>query len=77
MVSAGGEWTKACVQNRASVTAAVQSGALAMAKGQQRSNKEAKKPKKDAASSSKPVSPTTVMPTITTTIIERGKKKGK
>ena len=47
-----------------------------MAKGQQRSNKEAKKPKKDAASS-KPVLPTTVMPTITTAIIERGKKKGK
>ena len=47
-----------------------------MAKGQQRSNKEAKKPKKDA-SSLKPVSPTSVMPTITTTIVERGKKKGK
>jgi hypothetical protein len=47
----------------------------AMAKGQQRSNKEAKKPKKDA--SSKPVSPTTVMPTITTAIMERGKKKNK
>jgi len=46
-----------------------------MAKGQQRSNKETKKPKKDAAS--KPVSPTTVTPTITTAIIERGKKKGK
>ena len=46
-----------------------------MAKGQQRSNKEAKKPKKDA--SSKPVSPTTVMPTITTAILERGKKKNK
>ena len=45
-----------------------------MAKGQQRSNKEAKKPKKDATSA-KPVSPTTVMPSITTTIIERGKKK--
>jgi len=44
-----------------------------MAKGQQRSNKEARKPKKDTAS--KPVSPT-VMPSITTTIIERGKKKG-
>jgi len=45
-----------------------------MAKGQQRSNKEARKPKKDTAS--KPVSPT-VMPSITTTIIERGKKKAK
>jgi hypothetical protein len=50
-------------------------GSHAMAKGQQRSNKETKKPKKDAAS--KPVSPTTVTPTITTAIIERGKKKGK
>jgi hypothetical protein len=47
-----------------------------MAKGQQRSNKEAKKPKKDAAGV-KPLSPVTVMPTITTTIIERGKKKSK
>lgn len=46
-----------------------------MAKGQQRSNKEAKKPKKDAAS--KPVSPVSVTPGITTTIIERGKKKNK
>ena len=45
-----------------------------MAKGQQRSNKEAKKPKKDTAS--KPVSPT-VMPSITTAIMERGKKKTK
>jgi hypothetical protein len=47
-----------------------------MAKGQQRKNKEAKKPKKDAASS-KPVSPIAVMPSITTAVIERGKKKGK
>ena len=47
-----------------------------MAKGQQRSTKEAKKPKKNAAAA-KPVSPIAVMPTITTTIIERGKKKGK
>ena len=46
-----------------------------MAKGQQRRNKEAKKPKKDAAGA-KPVSPT-LTPTITTTIIERGKKKAK
>lgn len=44
-----------------------------MAKGQQRSNKEAKKPKKDAAQKPAPA----VMPTITTTIIERGKKKSK
>ena len=47
-----------------------------MAKGQLRSNKEAKKPKKDATSS-KPISPVAVMPTVTTAIIERGKKKGK
>jgi hypothetical protein len=45
-----------------------------MAKGQQRSNKEAKKPKKNAALA-KPVPPVAVMPSITTTIIERGKKK--
>jgi hypothetical protein len=45
-----------------------------MAKGQQRSNKEAKKPKKDALA--KPVSPS-VQPGITTVIIERGKKKNK
>jgi hypothetical protein len=45
-----------------------------MAKGQQRSNKEAKKPKKDAAGA-KPVTPLVTAP-ITTTIIERGKKKG-
>ncbi|MCG3190728.1 MAG: hypothetical protein LKCHEGNO_03550 [Burkholderiaceae bacterium] len=44
-----------------------------MPKGQQRSNKEAKKPKKDAA----PKPPRPVTPGITTTIIERGKKKGK
>jgi len=47
-----------------------------MAKGQQRSNKESKKPKKDAALS-KPVPPIAVMPSITTAIIERGKKKNK
>jgi hypothetical protein len=46
-----------------------------MAKGQQRSNKEAKKPKKDAAT--KPLSPASVMPSITTAVIERGKKKNK
>ena len=42
-----------------------------MAKGQQRSTKEAKKPKKDTAV--KP--PKAGAPPITTTIIERGKKK--
>ena len=42
-----------------------------MAKGQQRSNKEAKKPKKDA-SPSKPMSPGAVMPTIVTVVPERG-----
>lgn len=46
-----------------------------MAKGQQRSNKEQKKPKKAALA--KPVPPTAVMPSITTAIIERGKKKNK
>lgn len=42
-----------------------------MAKGQQRSNKESKKPKKDA-----PVKPPKAgAPPITTAILERGKKK--
>ena len=45
-----------------------------MAKGQQRSTKEAKKPKKDA-SPSKPVSPGAVTPTIVTVVPERSKKK--
>lgn len=44
-----------------------------MAKGQQRSNKEAKKPKKDSAPA-KPVSGGAVMPTIQTQVMERGKK---
>ena len=47
-----------------------------MPKGQQRSNKESKKPKKDT-SPPKPLSPGAVMPTITTVIPERGKKKNK
>jgi hypothetical protein len=42
-----------------------------MAKGQLRGNKEAKKPKKDAAA--KPVSPGAVTPTVTTAVMERGK----
>lgn len=45
-----------------------------MAKGQQRSSKEAKKPKSDKAPA-KPVSPGAVMPTVTTVVMERGKKK--
>ena len=44
-----------------------------MAKGQLRSNKEAKKPKKDAPS--KPVSSNPVMPTKVTVVPERSKKK--
>ena len=44
-----------------------------MPKGQ-RSAKEAKKPKKDTPPP-KPLSPGAVMPTITTTVPERGKKK--
>lgn len=47
-----------------------------MAKGQQRSNKEAKKPKKDA-SPPKPLSGEPVRATITTTVIPRGKLKNK
>lgn len=45
-----------------------------MAKGQQNSNKEAKKPKKDAGTS-KPVSVGAVMPTRTTVVPDRSKKK--
>jgi hypothetical protein len=43
-----------------------------MAKGQQRSNKEMKKPKKDSAP---PKSVTPLAPTVTTVVLERGKKK--
>jgi hypothetical protein len=45
-----------------------------MAKGQQRSNKEAKKPKKDSGPSKAP-SPGAVMPTVTTVVPDRSKKK--
>ena len=44
-----------------------------MPKGQQRSNKEVKKPKKDT-SPPKPISTSTLMPTKVTTVPERGKK---
>nr|WP_295085047.1 hypothetical protein [uncultured Roseateles sp.] len=44
-----------------------------MAKGQQKSNKEAKKPKKDT-SPPKPISGGAVMPTITTVVPDRSKK---
>lgn len=47
---------------------------IRMAKGQQRSNKEAKKPKKDAGPA-KPVSTGGLTAPITTIIPERGKKK--
>jgi hypothetical protein len=45
-----------------------------MAKGQQKSNKETKKPKKDT-SPPKPVSVDAVRPTITTVVPARGKEK--
>ena len=45
-----------------------------MAKGQQKSSKEAKKPKKDT-SPPKSVSPDAVRPTITTVVPVRGKLK--
>jgi hypothetical protein len=45
-----------------------------MAKGQQRSNKEAKKPKQDK-SPSKPISPQAVKPAVTTVVADRHKKK--
>lgn len=44
-----------------------------MAKGQQRSNKEVRKPKKDT-SPPKPISTSVLMPTKVTVIPERGKK---
>ena len=47
-----------------------------MAKGQQKSNKEGKKPKKDTAPP-KPVSPDAVRPTVTTVVPVRGKLKNK
>ena len=45
-----------------------------MAKGQQRANKEVKKPRKDN-SPPKPLSPGAVSPTITTVVADRSKKK--
>ncbi len=47
-----------------------------MAKGQQKSNKETKKPKKDT-SAPKPPSAEPVRATVTTTVIPRGKLKNK
>lgn len=47
-----------------------------MAKGQQRSNKEAKKPRKDSGAPSKPLSGEPVRP-VTTSVIPRGKEKNK
>ena len=44
-----------------------------MAKGQQRSNREVKKPKKDT-SGPKPISQSAVVPTKVTVVPERGKK---
>ncbi|MDR7378309.1 hypothetical protein J2X19_002988 [Rhodoferax ferrireducens] len=45
-----------------------------MAKGEQKSNKESKKPKKDT-SPPKPISTEAVRPTITTVVPVRGKLK--
>ena len=45
-----------------------------MPKGQQKSNKEGKKPKKDSTPP-KPVSPDAVRPTVTTVVPVRGKLK--
>jgi hypothetical protein len=47
-----------------------------MAKGQQKSNKEGKKPKKDT-SPPKPLSSDPVRATVTTTVMPRGKLKNK
>ena len=48
-----------------------------MAKSQQRSNKEAKKPKKDSGAPPKPVSGLPLQPSMTTAVIPRGKLKNK
>jgi hypothetical protein len=48
-----------------------------MAKSQQRSSKEAKKPKKDTSAPPKPISGEPVRPTVTTAVIPRGKLKNK
>jgi hypothetical protein len=45
-----------------------------MAKGQQRSNKETKKPKKDSAPA-RPISPDAVVPTRVTLVPDRSKRK--
>ncbi len=45
-----------------------------MPKGQQKTNKESKKPKKDS-SPAKPLSPGAVMPSVTTVVPDRSKKK--
>ena len=61
------------IKNRYTGDSAINKG-LQMAKGQQKSNKESKKPKKDT-SAPKPVALDTERPrAITTTIIPRGKK---
>lgn len=49
-----------------------------MAKGQQKSNKEGKKPKKESAvSTAKPMVGEPVRATITTTVMPKGKEKKK
>ncbi|MEJ8845975.1 hypothetical protein [Variovorax rhizosphaerae] len=49
-----------------------------MAKGQQKSNKESKKPKKDTSPPKAPaVGGELVRPTVTTSVIPRGKLKNK
>ena len=52
---------------------------LTMAKGQQKTNKEAKKPKKDTSAPKAPASGSSepVRATITTAVIPRGKLKNK
>jgi hypothetical protein len=48
-----------------------------MAKGQQRSTKESKKPKKDNGAPPKPISGAPLAPSMTTAVIPRGKLKNK
>ena len=48
-----------------------------MAKGQQKTNKEAKKPKKDSGAPPKPITGEPVRAVVTTAVIPRGKLKNK
>jgi hypothetical protein len=73
MVSPDGRRSAAVAESAPIRTTPLERQEFPMAKGQQRSNKEAKKPKKDPTAVPKPIK--AGAPPITTAIIERGKKK--